>query len=230
VALLYSFITVLMTLTYLSLGLAYNANRVLATQSPGAIYVWQMDLVARELGLYNPAPTLSVSAPVRLPAAGQPYYLVIRAAQLAQVDLLPGRVEPVAQGRWVVDKTGLLPRMLQLARGTEPPEDIRMEWLVPLPGVGSVCEWKGPATYFDIVVPASGDAPGRTARRAAWAYPRPTPAFAAIAGYVAVYPALMDRCTVDGATARPQDGGFYGGWITPDVAGPFKGGPGTSGW
>jgi len=111
-----------------------------------------------------------------------------------------------------------------------PPEDIRMEWLVPLPGVGSVCEWKGPATYFDIVVPASGDAPGRTARRAAWAYPRPTPAFAAIAGYVAVYPALMDRCTVDGATARPQDGGFYGGWITPDVAGPFKGGPGTSGW
>jgi len=126
VALLYSFITVLMTLTYLSLGLAYNANRLLATQSPAAIYVWQMDLVARELGLYNPAPTFSVSEPARLPAAGQPYYLVIRAAQLAQVDPLPGRVEPVAQGRWVVDKTGLLPRMLRLARGTETPEDIRI--------------------------------------------------------------------------------------------------------
>jgi hypothetical protein len=126
VALLYSFITALMTLTYLSLGLAYNANRLLATQSPAAIYVWQMDLVARELGLYNPAPTFSVSEPARLPAAGQPYYLVIRAAQLAQVDPLPGQVETVAQGRWVVDKTGLLPRMLQLARGTEPPEDIRI--------------------------------------------------------------------------------------------------------
>ena len=111
-----------------------------------------------------------------------------------------------------------------------PPEDMRMEWLVPLPGVGSVCEWKGPATYFDIVVPASASVPGKTARRAAWAYPWPTPAFAAIAGYVAVYPALMDRCTVDGATAQPQEGGFYGGWITPDVVGPFKGGPGSSGW
>ena len=131
VALLYSFITVLMTLTYLSLGLAYNANRLLATQSPAAIYVWQMDLVARELGLYNPAPTFSVSEPARLPAAGQPYYLVIRAAQLAQVDPLPGQVEPVAQGRWVVDKTGLLPRMLQLARGTEPPEDIRIVRIDP---------------------------------------------------------------------------------------------------
>ena len=111
-----------------------------------------------------------------------------------------------------------------------PPDDMRMEWLVPLPGVGSVCEWKGPATYFDIVVPASGGIAGKTARRAAWAYPRPTPAFAAIAGYVAVYPALMDRCTVDGAIAQPQEGGFYGGWITPDVVGPFKGGAGSSGW
>jgi 4-amino-4-deoxy-L-arabinose transferase-like glycosyltransferase len=132
VTLLYSFITVLMTLTYLSVGLAYNANRVLATQPPGDIYVWKMDLVARELGLYNPAPTVSVSERPRLPAAGQPYYLVIRAAELAQVDHLPGQVEPVAQGRWVVDKTGLLPRMLQLARGTEPPEDIRILRIDPV--------------------------------------------------------------------------------------------------
>jgi 4-amino-4-deoxy-L-arabinose transferase-like glycosyltransferase len=126
VSLLYSFITVLMTLTYLSVGLAYNANRVLATQPPGAIYVWQMDLVARELGLYNPAPTVSASEQPRLPSVGQPYYLVIRAAQLGQIGDLPGQVEPVGQGRWVVDKTGLLPRMLQLARGTEPLEDIRI--------------------------------------------------------------------------------------------------------
>ena len=131
VALLYSFITVLMTLTYLSVGLAYNANRVLATQPPGAIYVWQMDLVARELGLYNQAPSVSVSERPRLPTVGRPYYLVIRAAQLAQVAHLPGQVEPVAQGLWVVDKTGLLPRMLQLARGTEPPEDIRILRIVP---------------------------------------------------------------------------------------------------
>ena len=131
VALLYSFITVLMTLTYLSVGLAYNANRVLATQPPGGIYVWQMDLVARELGLYNQALSVSVSERPRLPTVGRPYYLVIRAAQLAQVAHLPGQVEPVAQGLWVVDKTGLLPRMLQLARGTEPPEDIRILRIVP---------------------------------------------------------------------------------------------------
>ena len=131
VALLYSFITVLMTLTYLSVGLAYNANRVLAAQPAGAIYVWQMDLVARELGLYNPAPTLSISESPRLPAVGQPYYLVIRAAELAQIDHLPGQVETVARGRWVVDKTGLLPRMLQLARGTEAPEDIRILRIAP---------------------------------------------------------------------------------------------------
>ena len=131
VSLLYSFITVLMTLTYLSVGLAYNANRVLATQPPGDIYVWQMELVARELGLYNPAPTLSVSEQPRLPSVGQPYYLVVRAAQLGQIGDLPGQVEPVAQGRWVVDKTGLLPRMLLLARGTEPPEDIRILRVVP---------------------------------------------------------------------------------------------------
>ena len=133
VALLYSFITVLMTLTYLSVGLAYNANRVLATQRPADIYVWQMELVARELGLYNPAPTFSVSEQPRLPSVGQPYYLVIRAAQLGQIGDLPGQVEPVAQGRWVVDKTGLLPRMLQLARGTEPPEDIRILRIDPAP-------------------------------------------------------------------------------------------------
>ena len=84
-----------MTLTYLSVGLAYNANRVLATQRPADIYVWQMELVARELGLYNPAPTFSVGERPRLPAVGQPYYLVIRAAQLGQIGDLPGQLEPV---------------------------------------------------------------------------------------------------------------------------------------
>jgi uncharacterized protein (DUF427 family) len=110
-----------------------------------------------------------------------------------------------------------------------PPQDVRMDRLVPLPGVGSVCEWKGPAVYFDIVAPQP-EGPPRIARRAAWAYPRPTPAFAAIAGYIALYPGLMDACRVDGEAVRPQEGGFYGGWITPDVVGPFKGGPGTQGW
>ena len=86
------------------------------------------------------------------------------------------------------------------------------------------CEWKGQASYFDLV---AGD---RVARRAAWTYEHPTAGFEAIAGAVAVLPGLVDRCTVDGEVVEPQPGGFYGGWITSRVRGPFKGGPGTTGW
>lgn len=91
------------------------------------------------------------------------------------------------------------------------------------------CEWKGQASYLDLVVrdPSGAD---RVAARAAWTYPTPTAGFEAIAGAVAVMPALVDRCTVDGEVVVPQPGGFYGGWITRRVTGPFKGGPGTTGW
>ena len=86
------------------------------------------------------------------------------------------------------------------------------------------CEWKGQARYFDLVTPE------RVAAKAAWSYPVPTPGFAAIAGAIAVMPGLVDRCTVGGETVVPQPGGFYGGWITSQVVGPFKGGPGSLGW
>lgn len=88
----------------------------------------------------------------------------------------------------------------------------------------SWCEWKGQASYFDLV------SPQRIASRAAWTYVSPTGGFAAIAGALAVMPALVDRCTVDGEEVIPQPGGFYGGWITSRVAGPFKGVPGSTGW
>ena len=87
----------------------------------------------------------------------------------------------------------------------------------------SFCEWKGSADYLDVV---AGD---RVAPRAAWTYPHPVRAYAALREHVAVYPAAVDRCTVDGEVVQPQPGGFYGGWITPRVVGPFKGGPGTAG-
>jgi len=88
----------------------------------------------------------------------------------------------------------------------------------------SWCEWKGQAKYFDLV------SPQRVAPRAAWTYPTPTRGFAAIANALAVMPALVDRCTVNGEEVVPQPGGFYGGWITSWVAGPFKGVPGSMGW
>lgn len=86
----------------------------------------------------------------------------------------------------------------------------------------SFCEWKGVARYFDVVNPDGG----RTLERVAWHYPDPTPAFAPIAGWMALYAGPMDGCWVDGERVVPQPGGFYGGWITSDVVGPFKGDPG----
>ncbi len=88
----------------------------------------------------------------------------------------------------------------------------------------SFCEFKGLARYLTV---RSGDT---MAERAAWYYPTPSPGFEQLADWVAVYPAAMDSCTVDGETVLPQAGGFYGGWITSRVVGPFKGEPGTLGW
>jgi uncharacterized protein (DUF427 family) len=103
------------------------------------------------------------------------------------------------------------------------PDDVQLDYLRPLAG-GSWCEWKGQAAYYDVVV-------GKTkARKAAWYYPRPTATFGAIREHVAFYAHLMDKCLVDGELVRPQPGDFYGGWITKDVVGPFKGEAGTSGW
>ena len=70
----------------------------------------------------------------------------------------------------------------------------------------------------------------RVERRAAWSYPKPSPAYGELAGTVAFYPALMDACFVDEELVRAQPGGFYGGWITSHVVGPFKGTPGTNWW
>jgi uncharacterized protein (DUF427 family) len=93
---------------------------------------------------------------------------------------------------------------------------------------GSFCEWKGQAAYVDVV----GGHPDRpvVAERAGWHYPTPTSAYVDLVGHVALYPGAMDRCTVDGEVVRAQPGGFYGGWVTSRVVGPFKGDPGTMSW
>jgi len=88
----------------------------------------------------------------------------------------------------------------------------------------SWCEWKGHATYYDLVTDA------RTAPRAAWTYPNTSPGFEPIAGVIAVMAALVDRCTVNGEQVVPQPGGFYGGWVTSWIVGPFKGIRGSMNW
>jgi uncharacterized protein (DUF427 family) len=104
-----------------------------------------------------------------------------------------------------------------------PPECFTVGALRPAPG-SSWCEWKGQASYFDVVA-------GQTvAPKAAWTYRHPTVGFEPIAGAVAVMAAAVDRCTVNGEEVTPQPGGFYGGWVTSWVTGPFKGIPGSMGW
>lgn len=105
-----------------------------------------------------------------------------------------------------------------------PPDDIVMAHLRPSEGRGSACEWKGAATYYDVLV---GD---RVAERAAWSYPSPPATYLPLKDHVAFYAQLLDGCYVDGERVTPQPGAFYGGWITEDLVGPFKGERGSGGW
>ena len=104
-----------------------------------------------------------------------------------------------------------------------PPDGIEVDYLTATEG-RSFCEWKGEARYYSIVVA------GQTIERAAWYYPHPATRFAAIEGYVAFYPSKVEACYVDEEKVSAQEGDFYGGWITSDIVGPFKGAPGTGGW
>jgi len=141
----------------------------------------------------------------------------------------PPRVEPSA-ARVVVELDGEVladtRRSLRVLETSHPPvyylpaADVRTGRLTPSPRRPTVCEFKGTARYYD-----AGD---RAA--VAWSYPSPNPGFEAIAGHYAFYPGRVDRATVDGERVEAQPGDLYGGWITSAVTGPFKGGPGTTGW
>lgn len=144
----------------------------------------------------------------------------------------PPRAEPTAKhicitfGGVVIADTQRAVRVLETSHPPVyyiPPEDIRMDLLTPT-GRSTFCEFKGGARYWTLRVGQ------RTAENVAWSYPDPSPGFEVIRGCLAFYAGPMDVCTVDGERVTPQPGGFYGGWITSDVVGPFKGGPGTLGW
>lgn len=146
----------------------------------------------------------------------------------------PPRLEPVSKrlqvtlGGVVIADTARGHRVLETSHPPVyyfPLEDITPEALVPSTKRGSMCEWKGAASYYDVV-----GGTGRRVEGGAWTYRSPTPAFDAIRDAVAFYPAPMDSCTVAGERVTPQPGGFYGGWITIDLVGPYKGEPGTMGW
>lgn len=105
-----------------------------------------------------------------------------------------------------------------------PPADVRMDLLEPHPTKQTFCEWKGVASYHDLV---AGD---RRAETAAWYYLDPVPAYAALRDCISFYPGRVDAAYLDDELVTPQDGDFYGGWITADIQGPFKGAAGTLHW
>ncbi|PRY22253.1 uncharacterized protein (DUF427 family) [Aliiruegeria haliotis] len=141
-----------------------------------------------------------------------------------RLELVPYRIEIACGGETIADTTRAF-RVLETHHAPTyylPPDDIRAK-LSGVPG-RSYCEWKGAARYFNVLTN------GFSARRAAWCYPNPSAAFAPLAGYVAFYANLMETCRVGGARATPQPGGFYGGWVTPNLSGTVKGAPGTENW
>jgi len=120
------------------------------------------------------------------------------------------------RGAWAVRETAHPPTFYLPLADVDPT-------LLRAAGGGSFCEWKGPAHYWDLV-----DCKRRLAK-AAWSYPNPLDGAEVLAGCIAFYAHELE-CSVGGAKAIAQPGGFYGGWVTPDLAGPFKGDPGSSAW
>ena len=135
------------------------------------------------------------------------------------------RIRVVFGGVTVADTT----RAIRVLETSHPPvyyipaEDVNREYLRPSRR-RTYCEFKGQASYYDLVV---GE---REVRDAAWYYPDPNERFAALRDHVAFYPGRVDACFVDEEQVVAQEGDFYGGWLTSDIEGPFKGGPGTAGW
>ena len=143
----------------------------------------------------------------------------------------PPRVEPDTREvvvRWGNTEVARTRRSVRVLETAHPPsfnlpwDDVARDLLQPAVGA-SFCEWKGPARYWSLV---DGD---RRLEGVAWSYPHPMAGAEALADCVAFYPKEL-HCTVDGAVVLPQPGGFYGGWITQELVGPFKGAAGSTGW
>jgi len=142
-----------------------------------------------------------------------------------RVEASTRRVRVVLNGVTIADTTRAF-RVLETSHPPVyyvPPQDVRSEYLRPS-GRHTFCEFKGQASYHGL------DVSGRVVKDAAWFYEDPAPGFEAIRGYLAFYPGRVDACYVDDEQVATQAGDFYGGWITADITGPFKGGPGTAGW
>jgi uncharacterized protein (DUF427 family) len=144
----------------------------------------------------------------------------------------PPRVEPTDKrvrvyfnGELLADTTNAK-RVLETSHPPTyyiPEEDVRMEFFKPT-NRRTICEFKGAASYFTIEVN------GASQNNVAWTYREPRRGFEPVQDHIALYPGRMEACYVGDERVKAQEGDFYGGWITDDIVGPFKGGPGTLGW
>ena len=135
------------------------------------------------------------------------------------------RLVVVKSGDMIIAETSRAIRVLETASPPTfyiPPEDVD-ENLLEKASCTSYCEWKGSATYWNIVLN------GQSLNKAAWSYHNPSLRFNSIDGYYSFYPGRIP-CFVDGERVKPQPGQFYGGWVTSEIVGPIKGEPGTGGW
>jgi uncharacterized protein (DUF427 family) len=142
-----------------------------------------------------------------------------------RLEKVSARLRVIFNGQTIADTTSGY-RVLETSHPPVyyiPPHDIVLRYLQPAAG-GSWCEFKGHAKYWSL------DVSGERAENVAWSYPSPSPGFAGIAGYLAFYASRVGECWVGDDRVQAQAGDFYGGWITPRIVGPFKGGAGTRGW
>ncbi len=145
----------------------------------------------------------------------------------------PPRVEPVDRHVRIVlggETIAESDRALRVLETSSPPtfyiprEDVRTDLLIDADGVETFCEWKGTANYVHA------EAGGKRAQRVAWHYPEPKEGYEQLIGHLAFYPRRVDAAYLDDEQVTPQPGAYYGGWITEEVEGPFKGEPGSEGW
>jgi uncharacterized protein (DUF427 family) len=136
-----------------------------------------------------------------------------------------GRIKIIFNSKIIADSKNAM-RVLETSHPPVyyiPPQDVKMEYLTPAEN-HSFCEWKGSANYYHLIV---GD---RTARYACWYYPEPVTGFARLRDHLAFYAQKMDECYVNDELVLPQPGKFYGGWITKNIVGPFKGDNDSESW
>ena len=146
------------------------------------------------------------------------------------LEVTPQRIRVVHAGRTIADSAAKSGSALRVLETSHPPvyyldrSVVDMTLVVPSPARPSFCEFKGLASYWSIEIP------GHESINAAWSYESPSPAYAALRSHLAFYASRVDECWVGEERVVPQSGDFYGGWITLNLRGPFKGEPGTRYW